>query len=105
MNFPTDASEPKHPDDDRDGPEAHDHSQGYCREAIRDLYLYLDQELSADQMATVQVHLHECSPCFEAFDFEAELRMVIATRARDEAPEHLRERLLTMLQSLDPPAG
>lgn len=105
MNFPQNASEPNHRDDHRDVPEAHDHSQGYCREAIRDLYLYLDQELSAGQVAAVQVHLHECSPCFEAFDFEAELRMVIAARARDEAPEHLRERLLIMLQSLDPPAG
>lgn len=83
---------------------AQEHAKGHCREAVRDLYLYLDQELSDDQMAAVQVHLHECSPCFEAFDFEAELRVVIATRARDEPPEHLRERLLTMLQSLEPPA-
>jgi mycothiol system anti-sigma-R factor len=82
---------------------AHDHSREHCRDAIRDLYLYLDQELSSDQMAAVQIHLQECSPCFEAFDFEAELRMIIATRARDEAPEHLRERLLAMLRSLDPP--
>jgi mycothiol system anti-sigma-R factor len=108
MNSPSATPEP---DDDAaiaDIP-AHDHSEGshdsreYCRDAIRDLYLYLDQELSSDQMAAVQIHLHECSPCFEAFGFEAELRMVIATRARDEAPEHLRERLLAMLRSLDPP--
>lgn len=108
MNSPMNSSTP---DDDHrtvaSGPSsahAHEHAQGHCREAVRDLYLYLDRELSDDQMAAVQVHLHECSPCFEAFDFEAELRIVIATRARDEPPEHLRERLLAMLQSLDPPA-
>jgi mycothiol system anti-sigma-R factor len=116
MNSPTNASESRDPNGEPENPNAshlgggpmaasheHEHAQGYCREAIRDLYLYLDQELSSDQMAAVQIHLHECSPCFEAFDFEAELKMVIASRARDEAPEHLRDRLLAMLQSLDPP--
>lgn len=79
----------------------HDHSQGYCADAVRDLYLFLDAELDEGRMVQIRAHLEQCSPCFEAFDFEAELRIVVSTRAaRSEMPEEFRARLLTMLESI-----
>ena len=39
--------------------------------------------------AAIQKHLDDCPPCFEAFDFEAELRIVIASKCKDQVPETL----------------
>jgi mycothiol system anti-sigma-R factor len=64
-----------------------------CQEAIHIIYHYLDGELTDNRRAEIQGHLDACLPCLEAFDFEAELRMVIARKCRDEVPESLRARV------------
>ena len=46
----------------------------------------------------IQQHLDECSPCLEAFDFEAELKIVIARCCRDQVPEGLRQRIADVLR-------
>ena len=58
-----------------------------CQEAIATLYTFLDGELTTDRRETIQRHLDDCSPCFEAFGFEAELKAVIARNCRDEVPD------------------
>jgi mycothiol system anti-sigma-R factor len=70
-----------------------------CQEAIATLYTFLDGELTTDRRQQIQHHLDECSPCFKAFDFEAELKAVIARKCRDEVPESLRQRVAEALQS------
>jgi mycothiol system anti-sigma-R factor len=55
-----------------------------CREAISQLYVYLDGELTEERRVKVQHHLDHCGSCLEAFEFEAELRAVIAERAREK---------------------
>ena len=72
-----------------------------CEAALEELYLYLDGELTEQKRTDIQGHLDDCNPCFEAFDFEAELRTVIAHRCRDEVPESLRERIAQQLHSAD----
>ncbi len=79
----------------------HDHDQTPCEAAIEELYLFLDGELTADKRTQIKSHLDDCSPCFEAFDFEAELRNVISTRCRDQVPDSLREAVAQMLESAD----
>ena len=64
-----------------------------CQEAIHTLYHYLDGELTEYRRVEIRQHLDDCMPCLEAFDFEAELRIVIARKCRDEVPENLRERI------------
>jgi mycothiol system anti-sigma-R factor len=64
-----------------------------CQEAIHTLYHYLDGELTEYRRIEIQHHLDDCTPCLEAFDFEYELRTVIARKCRDEVPENLRERI------------
>jgi mycothiol system anti-sigma-R factor len=77
-----------------------------CDETLVELYTYLDGELTAERRAVIQHHLDDCSPCLETFDFEAELRMVIAQKCRDECPEQLRQRIADALQAASkaPPA-
>jgi mycothiol system anti-sigma-R factor len=64
-----------------------------CQEAIQTLYYFLDGELTEDRRKDIQRHLEECSPCLEAFDFEAELKIVIARKCRDQVPPALRDRV------------
>ena len=58
-----------------------------CNETLRELYLYLDGELTDSDRVHIQQHLDDCSPCLEAFDFEAELRLVVRNRCVDQVPE------------------
>jgi mycothiol system anti-sigma-R factor len=64
-----------------------------CQEAIHIIYHYLDGELTEERRVEIQAHLDGCLPCLEAFDFEAELRVLIARKCRDEVPESLRARV------------
>ena len=64
-----------------------------CQEAIQTLYHFLDGELTDQRRYEIQLHLDECSPCLEAFDFEAELKLVIARKCRDQVPARPRERV------------
>jgi mycothiol system anti-sigma-R factor len=82
--------------------EQHGGAGDRCGDAVHQLYLYLDGELTVERRALIQQHLDECPPCFEAYDFEAELRLVIAQKCREEVPDHLRTRVARAL-GLDPP--
>ena len=68
-----------------------------CNETLRELYQYLDGELTEDDRRHIQGHLDDCSPCLEAFDFEAELRMVVRHRCIEQVPESLRDRIARVL--------
>ncbi len=72
---------------------------GKCGDAVERLYDYLDGELDEARMALVKRHLDECLPCLEAFDFEAELRQVIARKCREPVPEQLRVRIALAIQA------
>jgi mycothiol system anti-sigma-R factor len=80
---------------DPDGRTDHD-----CDDAVAQLYSFLDGELDAVTVTKVEEHLKHCSPCLEAFDFEAELRKVVAVKCRDRVPDELRTRILTILEGL-----
>jgi mycothiol system anti-sigma-R factor len=69
-----------------------------CQEAIHIIYHYLDGELTEDRRMEIQAHLDDCLPCLEAYDFEAELRMVVAKKCREEVPESLRVRIAEALR-------
>ena len=64
-----------------------------CNETIERLYHYLDGELTDERRTEIQLHLDECAPCLGAFDFEADLRRVIANRCKDHVPDSLRQRV------------
>ena len=72
-----------------------------CGEAIEKLYTFLDGELTDQRRLEIRRHLDDCSPCLEAFDFEAELRVMISVRCRDEVPEALRVRVAAALMAAE----
>ncbi len=83
---------------DADRPDGSASCEDSCRETVHRLYHFLDGELTEDRRAAIRRHLDECRPCLNAFDFEAELRHVIARRCQDRVPESLRERVARAIQ-------
>jgi mycothiol system anti-sigma-R factor len=75
-----------------------------CDDALHELYHYLDGELTAERRQQIQEHLESCPPCFEGFDFEAELRIVVARKCTDQVPDALRQRIADAIhhESLHP---
>ena len=76
-----------------------------CNETIERLYFFLDGELTEERRTEIRIHLDDCSPCLEAFDFEAELRQVIASRCKDHVPDVLRQRVLEAILEEERRAG
>ena len=76
-----------------------------CEEAIHTLYHFLDGELTVERRLEIQKHLEECSPCLEAFDFEAELKIVIARKCRDKVPPALLDRVSRALSEASRSGG
>jgi mycothiol system anti-sigma-R factor len=65
-----------------------------CNDTLRELDTFLDGELTAGAKSAISAHLEGCPDCLEAFDFQAELKMVIAERCRrDELPPGLLARI------------
>ena len=64
-----------------------------CNETLHELYHFLDGELTDHKRVEIRRHLDDCPPCLEAFDFEMELRTVIARKCRDTVPEALRDKI------------
>jgi len=72
-------------------------TDGNCDDALHELYGYLDGELTVERRTKIQRHLDDCPPCYEAFDFEAELRIVIARKCTETVPDSLKQRIADAL--------
>ena len=75
-----------------------------CREVLQRVYEFLDGEVDETNRGTIEGHLDGCTNCFEAFDFEAELRLMVRAKLAGEVPcpGHLREKILEALACCDP---
>ncbi len=74
-----------------------------CIESIARLHLYLDRELSNEEVTIVQQHLSDCPNCECRFHFDLGLKRLIHERCTIErAPAHLREAVLRLARL---PAG
>ena len=82
-------------------------ADGNCDDALHELYGYLDGELTPERRSNIQHHLDDCPPCYEAFDFEAELRLVIARKCTETVPDSLKQRIAEAIsqESQPDPAG
>ena len=65
-----------------------------CQEALHELYTFLDGELTVEKREHIRVHLDDCNPCLEHYDFEAELRIVISAKCREQVPDSVRAQVL-----------
>lgn len=72
---------------------------GDCSAMIARLDHFLDGELTEQRRVTIQAHLDGCPTCYSAFDFEAELRIVVRSRTYTEVPADLASRIRLALGS------
>ena len=73
-----------------------------CEQASVRMYRYLDGELTVWRRWRITRHLKRCPPCVQGFDFELELRQVVALRCREQIPPELRARIVAALGVPDP---
>jgi anti-sigma factor (TIGR02949 family) len=70
-----------------------------CDDALHELYGFIDGELTDDVRTQILSHLEACPPCFERYDFEAELKIVISKKCQERVPDGLKDRILDALRS------
>lgn len=71
-----------------------------CVETSARLHLYLDRELSIEEIEVVQQHLESCPGCECRFHFDMHIKRLIHERCvLVQAPEHLRQAILRLAHS------
>jgi mycothiol system anti-sigma-R factor len=74
-----------------------------CNDAIHEIYHYLDGELTQETRQAIAHHLDLCPPCANGFDFESDLRQLIARKCHDDVPPDLRRRIAQAIGHEVPP--
>jgi mycothiol system anti-sigma-R factor len=70
-----------------------------CQETLKELELFLDSELPNARIQEIMAHLTGCNDCQGAFEFHAELRTIVRTKAkRDQLPDGFTDRLLACFE-------
>ncbi|GCE46523.1 mycothiol system anti-sigma-R factor [Thermosporothrix hazakensis] len=71
-----------------------------CYEISARLHLYIDRELSAEEIEIVQQHLEDCPSCQCRFHFDMRLKRLVHDCCKIQgAPEHLREAVLRIART------
>jgi mycothiol system anti-sigma-R factor len=74
-----------------------------CMETVARLHLYIDRELSAEEIAIVQQHLKDCPSCECRFHFDMHLKRLMHEKCTiEKAPERLRAAVMRLART---PAG
>lgn len=68
-----------------------------CAEAVRQLWDYLDRELSGEERQRVDEHLAFCRKCCGELEFAEELQRFLAAQQSTEIPANVRDRLERLL--------
>ena len=71
-----------------------------CKQTLQRAYLILDgEEISAEERVQIETHLHECSPCYERYGVEVEVkRLIYRLRGSCTCPDQLRAKITSLLE-------
>ena len=74
-----------------------------CMEVLKRMGDYVDRELSAEEVETVNEHLAACGPCAKAFEWEHTILRVVKGCAsmKAEIPEKVRAQIIQSLDDAD----
>jgi mycothiol system anti-sigma-R factor len=73
-----------------------------CDDALLRIYEYLDGEMTVWRRRAITRHLDECPPCADGFVFELEIRRIVVSKCREEAPVSLRRKIADALGIVSP---
>ena len=69
-----------------------------CRQVTEVMFLFADNEMEEDLLVVFRAHLDGCPPCARQMDYTRQLLALVRERCcRQQAPRHLRERILMSL--------
>jgi mycothiol system anti-sigma-R factor len=69
-----------------------------CREAVRQMWAYLDHELAAKPVSEFEAHLETCQRCCGELEFSRHLRKMVTDKEGSQAmPPELRSRIEILL--------
>ncbi|MET7638377.1 mycothiol system anti-sigma-R factor [Streptomyces sp. NPDC005438] len=72
-----------------------------CSEVLDHLYEYLDRELAEGDCVKYEEHFDECSPCFEKYGLEQEVKKLVKRCCgQDEVPGDLRAKVMGRIESI-----
>lgn len=72
-----------------------------CADAVRQMWEYLEHEVSPQDRAAVEEHLAFCRRCCGEAEFATELRALLASSAVAELPPAVEARLAATLEQLE----
>jgi mycothiol system anti-sigma-R factor len=82
---------------DGSGP-ASPEAESECQAVLRDVWVFLDDELDPERRAVVERHLIDCPPCLDETDLGHRLKTLLhRSCGGDTAPAVLRDRLVAAL--------
>lgn len=64
-----------------------------CDQALAEIYLYLDRELTWWRRRQIRRHLADCPPCLQGYTFERRLKVVVRECLAEEVPDEFMQRL------------
>ena len=71
-----------------------------CHDVMRQLWDYLDGELTADRMEAIRAHLTMCKRCYPQYEFERAFLEAVAHVQPDHSnPTALRDRVMGALRA------
>jgi mycothiol system anti-sigma-R factor len=71
-----------------------------CDDVLNQVFEYLDGELTENDVAKIQQHLDECSPCLREHDLDQALKALVRRSCTERAPDELRARILTQITEI-----
>ncbi len=76
-----------------------------CTDVLRDVWLFLDDEMDPGRRAVVEHHLADCSPCLDEADLHRRLKHLLSRKCGgDVAPRTLRVSVVSALHRAEIPA-
>ena len=71
-----------------------------CETVMRELWDFLDEELTPDRMVAVRAHIDVCKRCYPQYEFEREFLDALAARKpRHSHPERVEAKVLEALEA------
>jgi mycothiol system anti-sigma-R factor len=71
-----------------------------CSEAVKQLWDYVEGEVTDERKALIEEHLGVCRRCCGEIEFTEELRRFLSSHAPEDIPQDVRTRLVTYLGEL-----
>ncbi|HUP86319.1 MAG TPA: mycothiol system anti-sigma-R factor [Acidimicrobiales bacterium] len=76
-----------------------------CNSVVKELYTFLDGELTDGRRVQIERHFTGCTDCHEVVEFHASLKMTISEKCRETVPDALRLRITEALRKAESGPG